>query len=255
MYYNADLFSGYFQADDFGGIAGEYFAIGVGGHGPVLTGEDFFAIDFIVFFGRGIDEDQFAFGSLDEEVIADEDERALGAEVSFRPFAEAGFDIEAAEGPVVIGAAEEAIDIAIVMNGGGPMVGVLTFGAPEFFGLPVCAIFRNTAGRGADAVAGGAVNNVALFAADDGGCGGRGAVGMGEFPEGIAGFGVDGDEAALHEAYDLLNVVDGGDGGGGVSEHFIGFCPDVVTGLFVVGKDSFSGTATDDNDQIANDDG
>ena len=240
------------DADAFFGAAGEEVVVGEDGVGPDFAFEDVVALEFGVFFGVGFDDDDFAFVTEGDDFVAGEDDLA-GAEAFFFPHVFAGADVDAGEGAfAVFFEAEHAVEVAVFDDGGAPVVEAFVFAAPDGFGAEAAAGFGDFEGAGADAVAGGAVDDVFK---DDGAGGGGDFVGEGGAPQDSAFLGVDRDEAGLGEEDGLVDAVDVGEDGGGVGHLVVLPFPGDLAGFFVEGEEGLAFAAAGEEEEAAVDEG
>ena len=122
--------------------------------------------EFLVRGRRSLGQNQFAGGTLNHERVADPDQAPLASEPGLTPHGGAGLDIQADQGALVVLESVQAVDVAAPVNAAGPVI--LDAVAPELLRDPFAVRLADPACRRTDSVTGGAVDDVAVRAADNG---------------------------------------------------------------------------------------
>lgn len=236
------------DADAFFGAAGEEVVVSEHGVGPDFAFQDVVALEFGVLFGVGVDHDDFAFIAKGDDFVACKDDLAR-AKAFFFPHVFAGSDVNAGEWAfAVFLEAEHAVEVAVLDDGGAPVIEAFVFAAPNGLGTEAAAGLGDFEGACANAVTCGAVDDI--FENDRaGGCGDL--VGEGGPPENFAFLRVDGNKTSLSEEDSLMDAVDVSEDRGGVGHLVVLTLPGDFAGLFVERDECLAFAATGEKEETA----
>ena len=133
--------------------------VGDGGHRPAFSHQRLGAGDFLVCIRLGFRENQRALRFLKQDHSVNDDQSA-GPDLWPFPFLFAVFQVDAFK-DIVLTKTKDAIEVAVVVNRRGPVIGdVISGDFPQLVDLESIALLADANRRAADAVTGAAENHI-----------------------------------------------------------------------------------------------